>query len=270
MKIALFQPVVDLEMSINFDKAITAIQQAAQKDAKLICFPEIQFSPFFPQFAGMDASKYLFTHAHTCIRELQEVCRKNRIAAVPNLYLEENGRYYDASPMIDADGTLLGVSKMVHIVQAACYYEQDYYAPSDDGFHVYNTRAGKIGIVICFDRHFPESIRTCALQGAQLIVVPTANMKGEPMDLFEWEMRVQAMHNGVYIAMCNRVGREGEMDFAGESLVVDPFGTVVLKANDQEQLLIADVDFEQVAAARKQRPYLALRRPGMYLWSEEL
>jgi N-carbamoylputrescine amidase len=195
---------------------------------------------------------------------MQDACRKNEIAAVPNIYLEENGRRYDASPMIDSDGSILGISKMVHVVQMQYYYEQDYYAPSDNGFHVYDTAVGRIGIVICFDRHLPESIRTCVLQGAQLIVVPTANVKGEPLDLFEWEMRVQAMHNGVFIAMCNRVGQEGDMDFAGESLVIDPFGGVLVKADDQEQLILADIDFSQVEQAHRMRPYLALRRPETY------
>ena len=97
---------------------------------------------------------------------------------------------------------------MEHIAQNKNFYEQDYYTLAKDGFKVFSTPFGKTGIVICFDRHLPENIRTCALKGADLVIVPTANTKAEPMELFEWEIRVQAMQNQVFIAMCNRVGME--------------------------------------------------------------
>ena len=153
---------------------------------------------------------------------------------------------------------------MVHIVQASCFFEQDYYTPSDSGFQVFDTAIGKVGVVICFDRHFPESIRSCALKGAQLIVIPTANTRDEPLAMFEWELRVAAMQNGLYMAMCNRVGIEGEMDFCGESIVVDPNGDVLAKADDREQILYAELDFAKVIQAQKKRPYLTLRRPDVY------
>lgn len=97
--------------------------------------------------------------------------------------------------MIDSNEGLVGVSKMVYVYQANKFYEQDYYTPSEDGFKVYDTPFGKIGIVICFDRHLPESIRSCAKQGAELIIIPTANTLDEPMEMFEWEIRVQAYQN---------------------------------------------------------------------------
>jgi len=153
---------------------------------------------------------------------------------------------------------------MVHVAQAPYCYEQDYYTPSDTGFHVYDTPAGKIGIVICFDRHFPESVRTCALRGAELIIVPTANTRAEPMEMFEWEMRIAAMQNGVFIAMCNRVGIEDNMDFCGESIVIDPNGNVVAKANDKEQILYAEIDLGTIATIQIERPYMKLRRTNMY------
>jgi N-carbamoylputrescine amidase len=118
-------------------------------------------------------------------------------------------------------------------------------------------------VVICFDRHYPESLRACALQGAQLVVIPTANVKAEPLELFEWELRVPAMQNSLFIAMCNRVGVEGEMDFAGESLVADPDGGLVAKADDREQILLAEIDLARQQHAAAARPYLALRRPDV-------
>ena len=122
-----------------------------------------------------------------------------------------------------------------------------------------------MGIVICFDRHIPESIRTCALKGADLVIIPTANTEEEPMELFEWEIRVQAMQNAVFVAMCNRVGREDAMDFAGQSLVADPYGNLVVKAGNEEGLISAELDLSLARKRKKEVPWLDLRRTDLYL-----
>jgi predicted amidohydrolase len=264
MKIALAQLSLLENMEANLQKALNFMEAAALKGAEAICFPEVQLSPFFPQYPEMDASKFAIPIDHQFITILQEKCRSLKMVGFPNIYLQQAGNCYDASPVIDSDGSLLGVSKMVHIVQAPNFYEQDYYSPSDSGFKVFDTAVAKVGVVICFDRHFPESIRSCVLKGAELIVIPTANTKGEPLTLFEWELRVAAVQNGVFIAMCNRVGMEGQMDFCGQSIVVDPNGGVLAKADDREQILYAELDIARVIQAQKERPYLALRRPEMY------
>lgn len=182
------------------------------------------------------------------------------------MYLEQDGRRYDASLWLTPEGNCAGVAKMVHIMQAAQFYERDYYTPSEEGFLVFGTPWGRVGIVICFDRHLPESIRTCALKGADLVIIPTANTKAEPMELFEWEIRVQAMQNQIFVAMCNRVGREDGMDFAGESLIVHPSGDVIYKADDREQLIVQELDLSEARLWREQkRPYLRQRRPECYL-----
>ena len=261
MRIALIQMTMEDSPEANLDKSLISMGEAANNGAELVCFPEIQFSPFFPQFPGGDASRYAMEINHPVMRAMQGACRELGVLAIPNLYLEEDGKRYDASPVIERDGTILGVSKMVHIVQAPCFYEQDYYTPSDSGFQIYHTSAGRVGVVICFDRHYPESLRTCALKGAQLIVIPTANTRDEQIELFEWELRVAAMQSGLFIAMCNRVGLERDMDFCGQSVVVDPYGDVVAKADDSEQILYADIDLELIEESRQARPYLRLRRP---------
>ena len=198
------------------------------------------------------------------VKRFQQKCKALNIMAVPNIYLKEGENHFDASMPIDAKGEILGVSKMVHIVQTKGFFEQDYYTPSDTGFIVYDTPLCKLGIVICFDRHFPESIRTCVLKGAELVIIPTVNTKGEDLEMFEWELRVQAMQNSVFIAMCNRVGIEGEMDFCGESIIIDPTGNVIKKADDSEQLIFADLEINQISKIRKTRQYLNLRRPELY------
>lgn len=222
MRLAMSQTAMSDSIQENLDKTLRAIRRAGENGADLIFFPEIQLSPFFPQYEKRDAGPWIMTLDGPELTAIRNACREAHIWASPNLYLELDGRRYDASLMIGADGAVSGISKMVHISQSRYFYEQDYYTPSDDGFKVYQTPFGKIGIVICFDRHLPDGIRSCAQQGAELVLIPTANIVGEPLDLFAWEVRVQAFQNTVFVAMCNRVGQEGRMEFAGQSLLAAP------------------------------------------------
>lgn len=224
-RIALFQNKNKGSVNENLNAGISAIKEAAENGADLILFPEVQLTEFFPQYPGQDVSGY--------------AC--------------------------ELDGEIIGIQKMVHVAQAEHFYEQDYYTPSNDGFHVFDTDIGRIGIVVCFDRHYPESIRTEALMGADLILVPTVNEKAEPLTMFEWEIRVQAFQNSVAIAMCNRVGTEDDMQFAGESLVTDAYGNLICKAGDEEGGLYAEVDLKESSDLRNKKPYTQLRRTEDYL-----
>jgi predicted amidohydrolase len=264
MRIALAQYALKSELPLNLDKVLHLMQEASRENAQLVLFPELCLSPFFPQYAGQDASGYCVTSDSNCIRQLTSMCRRLGLAACPNVYLQVAQQRFDASLMINANGEIQGASKMVHVAQVPGFYEQDYYTPSDTGFKVYGTPFGKMGVVVCFDRHYPESIRTCTLRGAELIIIPTANTKEEPLDLFECELRAAAMQNGVFIAMCNRVGREHDAEFCGESIVVDSDGGVIFKANDAEGLFVVDLDLSRVENSRRRRPYLSLRRPEAY------
>ncbi len=264
MKIAMAQMKIGENQSVNLEKSLKMIETAANEGAKLICFPELQLSPFFPQYPGIDVSEHILLIEDERILKIREKCKECGIMAIPNIYLEENDKYYDTSILISKDGEIIGTSKMVHIMQCPQFYEQDYYDPSDTGFRVFDTSFGKIGIIVCFDRHMPESFRLCALQGAEIIIIPTANTKNEPLEKFEWELRIPAMQNNVFVAMCNRVGKEGEMDFAGQSIVVDPNGDVVVKAGDNEQIVYADIDPGMIRKARQMRPFISLRRPEVY------
>jgi predicted amidohydrolase len=256
------QPADDLRRNVRLADA--RLREAAANGAQVICFPEIQLSPFFPQFPGRDASRWEVGVEHEAITVLRRACRELGVAAFPNIYLREGAHAFDATIGIGGDGGILGISKMVHVPRVPRFYEQDYYTPSDSGFRVYDTGSGRIGVVICFDRHFPESIRTCVLRGAQLIVVPTANTRDEDLELFAWELRVAAAQNSVFAAMCNRVGREDAMTFGGESIVVGPAGEVIAMAGDVEQILYADIDLGRIDRERERRPYLGLRRPEVY------
>lgn len=262
MKLALVQISMKTDIQKNFDKSLQYCDKA--KECDLVVFPEIQFTPFFPQYRDHCVDDYCMKIEDEAIGQLLQKAKEHQYYLSPNVYLESNGSRYDASLWIGPDGKIEDISKMVHIAQNIDFYEQDYYTPSDDGFKVFETPFGRIGIVICFDRHIPESIRSCTLKGADLVIVPTANTKAEPMETFEWEMRVQAMHNQVFIAMCNRVGTEDQMQFAGESIVIHPSGDVIAKADDQEQLLVCDIDLEEVKKVRDNIDYISLRRPEQY------
>ena len=270
MRIAMAQISTTGTIEQNIEKTIQTIRKAS--DADLLLFPEAQLTSFFPQYResevqcalGMTKEELAVSVQEERIQEIFRTVGEAHVWCSPNFYVKENGKYYDMSFAVDPQGTVVERAKMVHVVNAPQFYELDYYTPSEEGFRVFDTPFGRIGIVICFDRHLPESIRTCALKGAQLILIPTVNTKAEPLEMFAWELRVQAYQNNVFIAMCNKTGKEGDMDFAGQSIVVDSDGNIVVIADDQEQIVYADVDLSQCAASRRNRPYITLRRPEFY------
>ena len=263
MKLAMAQ--MHMEQSMERNLARTLEFCRAAEGSELLFFPEIQLSPFFPQYEKQDVTDYCLRLESPEVAALAAQAKEHGYYLSPNVYMELDGRRFDTSLWISPQGTVEGRAKMVHVAQAKQFYEQDYYTPSDEGFQVFDTPFGRVGIVICYDRHLPESIRTCALKGAELVIIPTANTAAEPMELFQWEIRVQAMQNGVFIAMCNRVGTEGNMEFAGQSLVAHPSGELVVMADDREQLVTCDIDLHEAAQWREKRPYLSGRRPEWYL-----
>lgn len=264
MKIALAQMKMSSDMDENLSKLLEFIRIAAENGADIICFPEVQLSPFFAQYKSEDAAGYLITEDSRYVKEMCALCRESKVYAAPNFYISENGRNYDMSLLIDDKGEIIGRQKMVHIAQCEHFYEQDYYTPSEEGFRVFETKFGRIGIVVCFDRHYPESIRTQALKGADLIIIPTANTKSEPSEMFIWEIKVQAYQNSVNIAMCNRVGVEDKMEFSGESIVVDHNGNTVFLADDSEGLYLTDISLSETAQVRSGKPYTSLWRKELY------
>jgi predicted amidohydrolase len=263
MKLALAQMRMDDDPQVNLEACLRWLDRAAEQAMDLVVLPEGQFGPYFPQFPRQDASKYLMTLDHPILRAFQERCRALSLSATANIYLAEGEGRYSASVLVGKTGEVLGVSTKLHITCVPSFYEQHYFTPGEGGFHVYNTGFGRAGVVICYDRHYPESIRACALQGAEVVLVPAANTAAENMAMFEWEMRVSAFQNNVFIAMCNRVGREHEMTFAGESLLIDPDGDVLLKGGADEALLFTEIDLAHVARSREARPFLSLRRPEL-------
>ena len=267
MKIALVQQRAAADKASNVARGLDAVERAARAGADVVTFAELAFERFHPQ---RPASGDPLSLAETIPGPVTEAfCRKARelgVVVVLNLYERAGDRAYDASPVIDADGTLLGTTRMVHITDYPCFHEQGYYTPGDTGAPVYRTRAGAIGVAICYDRHYPEYMRALALAGADVVVVPQAGSVGEwPDGLYEAEMQVAAFQNGYFVALCNRVGEEDCLTFAGESYVCAPDGRVIARAPAlAETTLFADLSLDLVRESHARRLFLQHRRPELY------
>lgn len=259
VRLAIAQHAAGMTIEENLATAERLIGDASAQGARLVCFPEIHLSPFFPKQRGGDASSWALRADGPELARLAEAARTHAIVVVANVYLEdEQGRRHDASPVFDADGTLLGIARMNEIAQFDGFWEQDYY-DAGEGFEVYDTAAGRVGVVICFDRHFPESYRAVARAGADIVATPTCIEAGEPLSLFEAEMRTLAYHNGLYALLANRCGREDEREYAGHSLICAPDGGVLARAGGSAQLLFADGDIEGRRRLVMERGFLSAR-----------
>ncbi len=267
MKIALIQQRATRDKRRNIARGLANLEEAARNGAALACYAELAFEWFHPQHpATGDVGSLAEPLAGPLVRAFQEKARELGIVVVLNLFERGSAATFDSSPVIDADGTLLGVTRMVHITEYACFHEQGYYTPGDTGAPVFRTRAGNVGVAICYDRHFPEYMRALALAGADLVVVPQAGAVSEwPEGLYEAEMRVAAFQNGYFVALCNRVGREDRLDFAGESFVCAPDGAVIARAGSgTEEILYAGIDLASAAASHARQLFLRHRRPELY------
>jgi beta-ureidopropionase len=267
MRVALVQQSAGADVEGNRARGLAAVRRAAEHGAKLVVFPELSFTPFYPRQAacGPPPLALAETIPGPTTDALAALARELGVVIVPNLYERDGDCAFDSSPVIDADGRLLGVTRMLHIAEMAGFHEQGYYTPGDRGMPVYASAAGRIGVAICYDRHYPEVMRVLALQGAEVVVVPQAGAVGEwPDGLYEAELRVAAFQNGYFTALANRVGREGDLEFAGESFVCDPSGTVIARApRTADDVLLADLDLALVAASHARRLFLRDRRPEL-------
>ena len=270
MKIALIQQHASHDKAGNVARGLAAVDEAARQGAALAVFAELAFERFYPQNpAGADAHRLAEPVPGPITEAFAERAKRHGMVIVLNLYERDGGNAYDCSPVIDADGRLLGRTRMVHITEYACFHEQGYYTPGDTGAPVYETKAGRIGVAICYDRHYPEYMRALAVNGADLVVVPQAGAVGEwPDGLYEAEMRVAAFQNGYYVALCNRVGKEECLTFGGESFVCAPDGQVVARApalsETSDTILYADIDLSENGRSHARQLFLRHRRPELY------
>lgn len=267
MRIALAQLSAGPDRSANLARALETMTAAKRAGADLIAFPEVILDRFFPQVPGdREALKLAEPIPGPTSDAIAAKARELEIVTVFNLYEHSQGHRFDSSPVFDADGSLLGITRMIHVTDYAGFHEQDYYHPGDKGVPVYETRVGRVGVAICYDRHYPEVMRALGLAGAELVVIPQAGTVGEwPEGLYEAEVRTAAFQNGYFAALANRVGLEGKLHFSGESFLVDPEGRVVARGRSlEEDLVLADVDLSLCASSTARKLFWRNRRPELY------
>lgn len=266
-KIALIQQTASADIDSNFRRGHTSAIAALENGADIVCFAELAFEPFYPQHpATPDALSHARAIPNSITDAFAELAKKHKSVIVLNQFERCGDNTFDSSPVIDADGSILGITRMIHITDYPCFHEKGFYAPGDLGAPVFETAHGKIGVAICYDRHFPEYMRYLGIQGAQLVLLPQAGATGEwPDGLYEAELRVSAFQNGYFTALCNRVGKEQNLHFAGESFVCDPNGQVVARAGSEgDEILYCEIDFDQIETSSAKRLFYPDRRPNLY------
>lgn len=267
MRIALVQQHCTEDRNKNRERGVDAVKKAVNNGAQVICFAELGFEPFYPQERVVPLKLELAeTIPGPTTDQFSELASKHGIVIILNLFECEGERTYDSSPVINIDGHILGKTRMVHIPDYPCFHEQGYYHPGDCGAPVYETPFGKISVAICYDRHFPEYMRALALGGTKVVFVPQAGAVDEwPAGLYECEMRVAAFQNGYYIALCNRVGKESKLTFAGESFICDPSGSIIAQApRGVDDILYCDLDLDEIEESYAQKYFLLDRRSELY------
>jgi len=279
MKIALIQTLASDSSEANLENHIQKIRQAASGGAKIICTQELFLSKYF--CVNQEAEKFDLAEQIPGITTyvLCELAKELGVVIVASLF-ENRGNevYHNTSVVIDADGQYLGKYRKMHIPQDPSFEEKFYFTQGDLGYKTFDTKFGKIGILICWDQWYPEAARLTALSGAQIIFYPTAIgvLESESQEDFEkfhnaWQtvQRGHAVANGVFVAAVNRIGTEGQGDkkitFWGNSFVANPYGQVVAQASkDKEEILYCEVDFEQSKEFRRTWPFFRDRRIETY------
>jgi N-carbamoylputrescine amidase len=260
---------------MNLERAFAYIAEAAAAGASIVCLPEL-FAGLYPcqaedhrQFDQAERVPGPTTDA------LAGAARQHGVVIVGSLFERRaDGLYHNTAVVLDADGSLAGIYRKMHIPDDPFYYEKFFFTPGDLGFCSFPTRFGRIGVCVCWDQWFPEAARLVALTGAQIILYPTAigwlpgeKEKEGPAQHSAWEtmMRSHAIANGLFVAAVNRTGTEGQLEFWGASFVCDPSGNVLGRArHDTEETLLVDCNLDQIDAVRTHWPFLRDRRIDAY------
>jgi len=252
------------------EKHLRHIEEAAKGGAQVMCLQELFYGPYFCQV--QDVKHYAYAEPipdGPTTKLMQETARKHGIVLIVPMYEEDApGVNYNTAAVIDADGSYLGKYRKTHIPQVNGFWEKFYFRPGNMGYPVFETAVGKVGVYICYDRHFPEGARALGLHGAEIVFIPSATSRGLSMHLWKIEQTSHAIANGYWVGTINRVGKEAEFgpnDYYGTSYFADPRGQIVAEASDtEEQLLCADLDLDLVRQVRNTWQFYRDRRPDMY------
>jgi len=275
IKLGLVQMSCGKDPTANLTKAVERIEAAASRGAQVVCLQELFRSQYFCQTEDQRHFQWAETIPGPSTEAFSEVARRKEIVVVASLFERRAaGVYHNTAVVIDADGSLAGKYRKMHIPDDPLYYEKFYFTPGDLGFPSFQTRYAKIAALVCWDQWFPEGARLAALSGAQVIFYPTAIgwIPNEPRAVAQaqreaWELiqRSHAVANGIFVAAVNRVGREGKIQFWGRSFVAGPFGEIVARASgEREEIVIARCDLAKIEATRQSWPFLRDRRIDSY------
>jgi beta-ureidopropionase len=253
------------------DKHVKYVVQAAGQGAQVMCFQELFYGPYFCQI--QDPKFYGLTEKipdGKTVRLMQELARQHNMVLIVPMYEEDQtGVYYNTAAVIDADGKYLGKYRKTHIPQVKGFWEKFYFRPGNLGYPVFDTAVGRVGVYICYDRHFPEGARMLGLHGAELVFIPSATSRGLSMHLWHIEQRSHAIYNGYFVGTINRVGIEDEFgpnDYYGSSYFCDPRGQYVgeIASDKEEQLICRELNMNLIQEVRQTWQFYRDRRPEMY------
>jgi N-carbamoylputrescine amidase len=278
-RVGLIQTSCGLDPAANLDHTVARIREAAAKGAQIVCLEEL----FRSQYFCREEDARLFDLAESIpgpsTDRLAAVAREKHVVLIASLFEKRAaGVYHNTAAVIDADGSLLGIYRKMHIPDDPLYFEKYYFTPGDLGFRTFDTAVGRIATLVCWDQWYPEGARLASLAGANMLFYPTAigwhpSEKAEfgiaQHDAWRTIQRSHAIANGVYVAAVNRVGFEGPPDhgleFWGASFVADPFGRILAEASHhREEILIVDIDPAKIDETRRNWPFLRDRRIDAY------
>jgi N-carbamoylputrescine amidase len=275
IRAALVQPAIGPDPAQNLARAEQSVRESARLGARLVCLPELFRTHYFPQVeeaACMDLAEPL--DGQTAKRMAPLAAELGVVIVAPIFERRAAGVYHNSALIFDADGSRAGLYRKMHIPDDPGFYEKFYFAPGDLGFHAIDTAVGRIGVLICWDQWFPEGARLLALDGAELILYPTAIGWGDreteteraaQRDAWITVQRGHAIANGVFVAAANRIGREANLTFWGSSFACDPQGRMLAQSPvDKEDLLLVDLDRRRIEEQRRGWPYLRDRRVDAY------
>jgi N-carbamoylputrescine amidase len=276
VRAAVIQCYANMPKEEAVEKHVELIGKAAAEGAQVTCLQEIFHGPYFA--AEQDPKWYATAEPDDgpTLTRMREVAREHNMVLVVPWYEEaQTGVYYNSAAVIERDGTLLGKYRKTHIPHVGpCFWEKFYFKPGNLGYPVWDTSVGKIGLIICYDRHFPEVARAVGLQGAELVFNPSATVESLSKYLWELEQPAHAVANGYWIAAINRVGVEEPLNsakFYGSSYFCNPRGKIVAQASDSDdEVLVADLDLDMNREVRNTWQFLRDRRPETYNFMTEL
>lgn len=274
LRVAAIQLDCSADVASNLDRTESRVREAAGAGARVICLQELFYSLYFCQ--SEDHAQFALAEpiGGPITRRFSRLAGELGVVIVAGLFERRApGLYHNSAIVLDTDGSLAGVYRKMHIPDDPFYYEKFYFTPGDLGFRAFQTRVARIGVCICWDQWFPEAARATALQGAEILVYPTAiGWLAEDKPVYgqsqrtAWQtmMRSHAIANGVFVVAPNRCGVESAIEFWGSSFVCDPYGNLVAHAGENPEILLADVDRNLIDTARTHWPFLRDRRIDAY------